>query len=260
MINLKGHGALVTGGSKGIGKAIALALAQAGANVVITSRHAKEAMNTLRQLRRKSVKAEYIQSDLSVLENTRRVVTEAFQFFPKLDILVNNAGTFCDKDFLENTPAEWDRLVNLNLRGMYFTSQTFARRLIAMKRPGKIIMVGSTNSFVAEENSTIYDTTKGGIAMMVKSLAVTLAKHRIHVNGIAPGLIYTPLTAYLQNPKFKLIRQNYERTIPLGRIGRPEDCGGAVVFLASGLADYVTGQFIVIDGGLISTQIGPPAS
>ena len=258
MIRLKGHSALVTGGSKGIGKGIALSLADAGADVVISARHADEGQATRKELRRKKVRAEFISCDLSRLEETERLVAEAFRLFPKLGILVNNAGTFCDKDFLDNTASEWDRLVNLNLRGMYFTAQAFAKRLVAQKRPGKIILVGSTNSFVAEEASSIYDTTKGGIGMMVKSLAVTLAKRRIHVNGIAPGLIYTPLTRHLKKPEFRKFRENYERTIPLGRIGEPEDCGGAVAFLASPLANYITGHLIVIDGGLISVQIGPP--
>ena len=136
MIDLKGHTALVTGGSKGIGKGIALALARAGANVVISARHADEAAATVKELRRKRVRAEHVSSDLSKLDETERTVAEAFRFFPKLDILVNNAGTFCDKDFLENTVEQWDRLVNLNLRGMYFTSQAFAKRLVAEKRPG----------------------------------------------------------------------------------------------------------------------------
>lgn len=257
MINLKGHAALVTGGSKGIGKGIALALATAGADVVISARNAGDARDTLKQVRAKGVRAGFVRADLSRLEDNRRVVAGALRLFPRLDILVCNAGTAGERPLLENSPETWDRTMNLNLRGTYFTAQAFAKRLVAARRPGRIILVGSTNSFLAEDNSSIYDTSKGGVAMMVKTFAVSLAKHRIHVNGIAPGLVETPLVSWVTDPTHAKMRRDYERNIPLGRIGRIEDCGGAVAFLASSLADYITGQFIVIDGGLISQQVAP---
>ena len=143
--------------------------------------------------------------------------------------------------------------MNLNVRANYFVAQAFARELVARQRPGAIVFTCSTNGFQSEDDSTAYDTSKGALVMMTRSLAHSLAPHGIRVNGIAPGMIHTPLTAVLKGTPQET---HYEKKILLGRLGNAEDCTGAAVFLLSPAAAYITGQIIVVDGGLTVGQIG----
>ena len=240
--------ALVTGSSQGIGFAIAGALREAGAGIVF---HGV-------QPRPENIPADssYVQADLMQSDGPARLVADAFAAQPGLDTLVCNAGSFFDVPFLEMTRERWDRTLQLNLTATCFIAQEFAKRLVAAKRGGSICITTSTNGIQAESDSTAYDTSKGALVMLIRTLAVSLGDHGIRVNGIAPGLIRTPLTSAWIETRTDDLLEHYKKKILLGRIGAPEDCAGAVVFLSSPAASYITGEIIVIDGGLTVQQIG----
>jgi NAD(P)-dependent dehydrogenase (short-subunit alcohol dehydrogenase family) len=242
------HGALVTGSSQGIGFAAASALREAGAKLVFHGL----------QPRPENIPADsaYVQADLMQNDGPARLVGEAFQVQPNLDTLVCNAGSFFDTPFLEMPRERWDKTLQLNLSATYFVAQEFAKRLVAARRGGSLCITTSTNGLQAEADSTAYDTSKGALVMLIRSLAVSLAEHGIRVNGIAPGLIKTPLTSVWMETRANDLLEHYRKKILLGRIGAPEDCAGAVVFLCSPAASYITGEIIVIDGGLTVQQIG----
>jgi len=246
--SLAHHAALVTGSSQGIGFAIAGGLREAGAHLVF---HGLPA-------RAENIPSDsgYVSADLMQPDGPARLVADAFAAAPQLDTLVCNAGSFFDVPFLEMTRERWDKTVALNITATYFVAQEFARRLVAAQRPGSIVITASTNGFQAEADSTAYDTSKGALVMFIRSLAVSLAPHRIRVNGIAPGLIKTPLNAQWLESRDTGLVTHYEKKILLGRIGKPDDCAGAVTFLCSDAASYITGEIITIDGGLIAQQIG----
>jgi NAD(P)-dependent dehydrogenase (short-subunit alcohol dehydrogenase family) len=242
--SLEGHAALVTGSSQGIGQAIARGLAECGARIVCHGLHDQTS------------EVPYFACDLALPEAPADLIEKAFTAEPALDTLICNAGSFFDTPFLEMTGQEWGRTMNLNLSATFFLVQAFVRRRVSLGGGGSIVIVSSTNGFQAEADSVAYDTSKGGLVMMTKSLAVSLAPHGIRVNGIAPGLIRTPLTQTWMEPRANDVLKHYEKKILLGRVGQPQDCAGAAAFLCSPAAGYITGEIIVIDGGLTTTQIG----
>jgi NAD(P)-dependent dehydrogenase (short-subunit alcohol dehydrogenase family) len=246
--SLADRSALVTGSSQGIGFAAANALREAGAKVVFHGLQPRPANIP--------TDAAYVQADLMQHDAPGPLVAEAFKALPGLDTLVCNAGSFFDTPFLEMTRERWDKTLQLNLSATCFIAQEFAKRLVAAKRGGSICITTSTNGLQAESDSTAYDTSKGALVMLIRSLAVSLAPHGIRVNGIAPGLIKTPLTSVWIETRADDLLEHYKKKILLGRIGAPEDCAGAVVFLCSPAASYITGEIIVIDGGLTVHQIG----
>jgi NAD(P)-dependent dehydrogenase (short-subunit alcohol dehydrogenase family) len=243
--DLTGRSALVTGSTQGIGRGIAEALRECGARPLYHGLQAVPELGT-----------DCLTQDLMQPDGPQRLMEQAFEAAPNLDILVCNAGGFFDLDFLKMTPEAWEKTHALNMRAPYFLIQAFTRRLVQEKRGGAIVLVSSTNGLQAEEGSTAYDSFKGALIMMTRALALNLAEHDIRVNCIAPGLIRTPLTQRWIDTRHDK-RAHYEKNIPLGRIGTPEDCGGVAAFLVSDAAHYVTGQIVVIDGGLTISQIGP---
>jgi NAD(P)-dependent dehydrogenase (short-subunit alcohol dehydrogenase family) len=243
--SLDGHAALVTGSSQGIGLAMGKALQEAGAKVVFHGLQASVEDLT-----------SYVQADLMQSDEPQQLVDTALQIEPGLDTLVCNAGSFFDLPLLEMTRERFDKTMQLNLASAFFTAQAFAKRLVAEKRGGSIVITSSTNGFQGEMDSCAYDASKGALVMLTKSLAVSLADHGIRVNGVAPGLIKTPLTAQWMASKDRSLLDHYEKKILLRRVGAPEDVAGAVTFLCSAAASYITGEIIVIDGGLTSCQIG----
>lgn len=245
--SLHGHAALITGSSRGIGQGIATAMASAGAHLVLHGLDAAPGDESLRE-------CPYLRIDLLEEGGTDRLVEEAFAANPALDLLVCNAGGYFDAPFLEMSRARWDKTMRLNVESAYFLAQSFAKQLVSRERPGAIVITSSTNGFQAEFDSTAYDTSKGALVMMTRSLALSLAEYGIRVNGVAPGFIETPLTAgALQNSSG--LKEALEKKIAFGRIGRPEDCGGAAVFLCSAASSYITGQILVVDGGLTLGQL-----
>jgi NAD(P)-dependent dehydrogenase (short-subunit alcohol dehydrogenase family) len=242
------RGALVTGSSQGIGWALACALRETGTPVIFHGLPARpENIPT---------DADYLSADLMQAEAPARLIAEAFRLQPELDTLVCNAGSFFDTPFLEMTRSLWEKTVQLNVTATYFVVQEFAKRLLAAGHGGAIVITASTNGFQAEADSTAYDTSKGALVMLIRSLAISLAPHGIRVNGIAPGVIRTPLSAKWLETRSSDLMEHYKKKILLGRIGTPEDCTGAVTFLCSPAASYITGEIIVIDGGLTVGQIG----
>ena len=243
--SLQNHTALITGSSQGIGLAIAQAIHASGARVIF---HGKEGPAP-----EMPEGSDWLEEDLLDPAGAERLVTAAFAAQPELDLLVCNAGGFFDVPFLEVEPDVWDRTMNLNVKANYFVAQAFARELVARGRTGSIVTTSSTNGFQSEDDTTVYDTSKGALVMMTRTLAHSLAPQNIRVNGIAPGLIRTTLNANMRTDE---IEAHYNKKILLGRLGEPDDCAGAVVFLLSEAAKYITGQIIVVDGGLTVGQIG----
>lgn len=246
---MEGQCVCVSGSTQGIGFGIALAFAKAGARLVINSNDQdKQALQSLAKL----TECHFVKADLASVGGAKDFISQSFEKLGRLDVLVNNAGTFRDVDFDQISEKEFDDSFNLNVKGYLFAAQAFSEKVPPSQTGASIICVGSTNSLAAEKNSVIYDSTKGAVLMLVRSLAVTLAARGIRVNGIGPGIIDTPLTkAGLESAG---VRKTLEAQIPLGRVGVPKDVGGAAVFLASAAASYITGQMLFIDGGILANQ------
>lgn len=251
MLKLAGKVIVVTGSSQGIGQGIAIYLAKQGADIVIDYRaHTEGAEATLQQVEALGCKGLVVQADLSKLNDIEKLFEAALHTFGKVDVLVNNAGIDGrNADFWDITEADFDRVLDLNLKGTFFAVQTFVKHLRTNQRSGKIINISSVHEEMAFPHFTPYCASKGGVKMMMRNLAVELAPLGITINNIAPGAIETPINAALLNDPMKL--NALLKNIPLGRLGTPEDIAPAVAFLASEDANYITGTTIVIDGGLM---------
>ncbi|MBD2435891.1 SDR family NAD(P)-dependent oxidoreductase [Nostoc sp. FACHB-110] len=250
MKKLEGKVALVTGSSGGIGQAIAIYLAEQGADVVIDYRsHPEGAQETLSKVEAVGSRGITVKADLSVISDIRQLIDQSIEYFGKLDILVNNAGIDGrNADFWNITEADYDAVIDLNLKGTFFATQAIAQHLIATKRTGKIINISSTHEEMAFPHFTAYCASKGGVKMMMRNLAVELGPLGITINNVAPGAIETPINSKLLNDPEKL--GALLKNIPLGRLGKPEDIAPIVGFLASADADYITGATFYVDGGL----------
>ena len=243
MFDLKGKTALVTGSSRGIGKQIALALAKSGADVIIHGRKMSDALKeTADEIQKYGVKVSIICGDVSKTEEIEKI----YENIHKLDILVNNAAVLSRYSFLELPLSEWDRIMETNARG-YFYSTQLAARIMAKQEYGRIINISSISQYEAAKGRCHYCASKGAIAMLTKNSALELAEYGITVNAILPGSIHTDFNSDVLSDE--AFYKECVRGIPMGRIGKPEDIGGAAVFLASDEAAYVTGTFITIDGG-----------
>jgi 2-deoxy-D-gluconate 3-dehydrogenase len=245
--SLEGKAALVTGANTGIGQAIAVALAEAGADVAVAGR--SEPAETLRLIEAAGRRAVNIKADLSGIEPVPGVVEAALAGLGRLDVLVNNAGIIRRDDLLRFSEADWDAVVDTNLKTLFFLSQAAARGM-AERGSGKIINIASLLSFQGGIRVPSYTAAKSGVAGLTKAMANELAPMGVQVNAIAPGYIATNNTAALQGDETRN-RQILER-IPTGRWGRPEDIAGAAVFLASPASDYVTGHVLAVDGGWLA--------
>ncbi|MEH1795933.1 glucose 1-dehydrogenase [Nostoc sp.] len=250
MKKLEGKVALVTGSSGGIGQAVAVYLAEQGADVVIDYRsHPEGAEETLSKVEATGSKGLTVKADLSVIADIRQLIDQGIQHFGKLDILVNNAGIDGrNADFWNITEADYDAVIDLNLKGTFFATQAIVQHFIETKRTGKIINISSTHEEIAFPHFTAYCASKGGVKMMMRNLAVELGPLGITINNVAPGAIETPINSKLLNDPEKLAA--LLKNIPLGRLGKPEDIAPIVAFLASADADYITGATFYVDGGL----------
>jgi 2-deoxy-D-gluconate 3-dehydrogenase len=246
--DLSGRTALVTGANTGIGQAIAVALAQAGADVVVAGRSAAD--ETGAAVGATGRKFHTITADLADAANAGEVVRQATARGLTIDILVNNAGTIRRADALEFTEADWDAVMDVNLKSVFFLCQAAAREMVASKRGGKIINIASMLSFQGGIRVASYTASKSGVAGLTKLLANEWAGRGINVNAIAPGYVATNNTTALRNDETR--NRDILARIPAGRWAKPEDIGGAAVFLASAAADYVHGAVIPIDGGWLA--------
>lgn len=248
-MRLEGKIALVTGSSQGIGRAIAVRFAQEGADVVInynrTPSGAEEALAEVKAAGRRGL---IVQADLSQIEDVKRLIASAVEHFGKLDILVNNAGIETHAPFWEVTEADYDKVLNVNLKGVFFAAQAMVQHLMETKRRGKIVNISSVHEDLPFPNFAAYCVSKGGLKMLTRNLSIELGPLGININNIAPGAIETPINTKLLNDPQKLGALLSQ--IPLSRLGQPQDVASLAVFLASDEADYVTGATYFVDGGL----------
>ena len=243
---LAGKTVVVTGGSKGIGKDIALTFAKLNANVVISGRN-KEVLNeTLDELKAFNEKCIAAPGDLSDIQEVRKLIDTAAETFGTVDVLVNNAGVNIAKHAMEVTEEDWDAVLDLNLKSAFFASQAAAGYMLK-QQSGRIINIASQMAFVGYYKRAAYCSSKGGLVQLTKALAVEWAKQGIRVNAVAPTFIETELTAkMLEDAAFK---KEIDSRILLDGLSQPEDISGAVLYLASNLSNFVTGETIKVDGG-----------
>ena len=243
--------ALVTGASYGLGQAAAVALAKDGYDVAVTELRVEELSDTLDRIKTAGGRGVPVALDLRVMPSVEKAMAEAVSGLGQVDVLVNNAGVTVRKLALDVTQAEWDEVINVNLRGTFFMSQQMGRHLVATKRPGCVISIASTHGTIGFTQRTTYGISKAGIIHMTRMLAYEWAEHGIRVNAVAPGTVATKTRAeyFDANPA---ARKAMVDRVPLGRFGEPEEVAGAVRYLASPEAAYVTGQTLLLDGGLTS--------
>lgn len=250
-MKLRGKTALVTGGGRGIGRAIALGLAEEGAQVAVLDILADNAESVRREIETLGVKGLALAADLTRREQVTLAVEEMLGQWGQIDILVNNAGWDKLEPFLESEEETWDRIIAINFKALLYVSKAVLPHM-AGRGTGKVISIASDAGRVGSMGEAVYAGTKGAIIAFSKTLAREMARHRITVNVVCPGLTETPLLQGIrqQSPKSERVIDAVTRAIPLGRVGQPEDVAGAVVYLASPAADYVTGQTLSVSGGL----------
>ncbi len=248
-MKLEGKTVLVTGSSQGIGRSIAVRLAQEGADVVINYHsNPDKAQQVLAEVEATGRKGFVVGANLGDVTEIRRLIDDSINHFGKLDILVNNAGIEKNAPFWEVTEADYDQVLNVNLKGVFFATQFMVQHLMQTKRGGKIINISSVHEELPFPHFTAYCASKGGVKMMTRNLSIELAPLGITINSIAPGAVETPINQSLLNDKTKL--QALLAQIPLGRLAKPEEVAGLAAFLASSDADYITGSTYFLDGGL----------
>lgn len=245
-MNLKGKNAIVTGGSRGIGKAIALELARNGANVIINYTSNKEAAEkTAKEIKEYGVKALAIHCDVRDADAIKKMIELIEEYFDTIDILVNNAGITRDNLLLRMKEEEWQQVMDVNLKGVFLCTKAVIRKMIK-QRQGKIINISSVVGVTGNVGQANYSASKAGVIGFTKSIAKEVSAKGINVNAIAPGFIDTDMTAVLsEDTKYNMLNN-----IPLKRFGKPEDVANLVVFLSSNKSDYITGEVIHVDGGM----------
>ncbi len=246
--NLKDKVAIVTGSSGGIGKAIAIGLAEAGADIVCVAR--RNCADTIREIEQLGRKAINISADLTKLDAVEEIVGTTLQKFGKINILVNNAGTIRREDALNFSEQDWDDVLNLNLKTLFFLSQRVANVFVEQKSGGKIINIASMLSYQGGIRVVSYTASKSGVMGITKTLANEWAKYGINVNAIAPGYVCTDNTEALRNDEKRYQEILYR--IPAGRWAEPEDMKGTAIFLAGEASNYINGCTIPVDGGWLA--------
>jgi len=241
--------AFVTGASQGLGAEIAVALARDGCDVAVSSRRVENLADTLEKIAAAGARAVPVELDLRSHPNIERTITQTMNAFDHVEVLINNAAVTLRRTALEVTPQEWDEVMAVNLTGTFFMSQQMGRHLIATRRPGCVISLASTHGIVGYAQRSTYGISKAGIIQMTRMLAIEWAEHGIRVNAIAPGTVDTPSRAefFSAHPA---ARQAMIERIPFHRFGTPGEVAGMACYLASPQAAYVTGQTLVLDGGL----------
>ena len=246
-MDLTGKVALVTGASRGIGQAVAVELAKVGADVIVNyignEAVAQETVEKVEALGRKALK---IKADVGNADEVQAMVDEAHAAFGHIDVLVNNAGITRDGLLIRMKDSDWDDVLNINLKGVYLVSKAVAK-LMVKQRSGRIINMTSVSGVTGNVGQANYAAAKAGVIGLTKTCAKELAARGITVNAVAPGFIETAMTDVLPEK----IKEGIAATVPLGRMGQPEEIAGVVTFLASDFARYITGQVLNVDGGMV---------
>ena len=246
-MQLKGKTAIITGSSRGIGKAIAFKLGKMGANIVINGSSPSDALKkTEEELKEAGINVITVVADVRKNEDVEAMINTAVETFGSLDILVNNAGVTKDKLMMRMTESDWDDVLDINLKGAFLCTKA-ASKIMMKQRSGKIINITSVVGITGNPSQTNYAASKAGLIGLTKSTAKELASRGINCNAVAPGLIETDMTDVLPDS----VKENYLNSIPQKRYGTPEDVANVVGFLASEEANYITGQVMHIDGGLV---------
>jgi NAD(P)-dependent dehydrogenase (short-subunit alcohol dehydrogenase family) len=244
--DLKGKVAVVTGASMGIGYGLARALANAGAKVVATARHMKELQSLVDQITREGGEALAISLDVTDVKDIEEVMKEVQHKFGSIDILINNAGLGANQPAVQVTEEDWDLMMDVNLKGLFFCCQA-AGKIMLQQGAGKIVNISSQASVVGIKEHAVYCASKGGVNQLTRVLALEWSSKGVNVNAVAPTFTYTPGTAErLDDPSY--LKGVVDR-IPIGRVAEIKDVAGAVIYLASPAGDMVTGTVLLIDGG-----------
>jgi NAD(P)-dependent dehydrogenase (short-subunit alcohol dehydrogenase family) len=247
-LSLKGQVAIVTGGSRGLGKAIALIFAEAGADIAICSRGIEDSQLAAKEIQNLGRRSLAIQADVSRKADVDNLVQKVMDEFGRIDILVNNAGVGNAKSILEQSEEVWDSIMDINLKGPYLCSQSVSKVMIQQKK-GNIINISSVGGLL-QGFGNAYPISKGGVVKLTRILAFELGKHNIRVNAIAPGWIKTDINRDIwSNPE---ALKGFLAMIPQGHMGQPGDIANAALYLASEASSYVTGHTLVVDGGLLA--------
>lgn len=246
--SLKNKVAVITGCNKGLGFAMAIALADAGADIVAVNRSDSESLKTA--ILEKGCGFLSVQADLTTIKSVDYIVDEAVKVFGKVDILINNAGMIKRADALDFSETDWDAVMDINLKTVFFLSQAFAKQLVKQGHGGKIINIASMLSFQGGVRVPSYTASKSGVMGITRLMANEWAKYGIHVNAIAPGYMATDNTKAIREDAFR--ENEILSRIPAGRWGEPDDLSGPVVFLASSASDYVNGFTLAVDGGWLA--------
>ncbi len=244
--------AVVTGGTSGIGRALSLGLADAGADVVATARRQQQVDETAAEIEARGRKTLRVASDVGERESMEKLLAAVLERFGKVDILVNCAGIIKRTPTLDLPEAEWTHILNVNLTGTLRACQIFGRKMLE-RGYGRIVNIASLNSFVALSEVAAYAASKAGVASLTRSLAVEWSKKGVTVNAVAPGVFRTDLNAQLLDSTPR--GQELLMRTPMGRFGKTEELIGAVVYLASDSASFVTGQILVVDGGFLASGV-----
>jgi L-rhamnose 1-dehydrogenase len=246
-MRLQGKTAIVTGAARGIGRAIAVRFGQEGANVAVVDLREKEGQETVRLIEAAGGRATFIHTDVSDRDQVQAMVNTVVQEWDSIDILVNNAGICPFRDFLDMEEDVWDQVLDVNLKGYFLCSQAVAKVMVEQGVKGRIIAVSSISSEFGGSSQAHYCASKAGINLLVKSMAISLGPNGITCNAVLPGTVETDINREaLADPK---VRDYWSNRTPLGRIARPEDITGPVLFFASDDSNWCTGSMLVVDGG-----------
>lgn len=252
-MRLENKVAVVTGSSSGIGSAIAVAFAKEGAAVAVDYRsHPDEAKEIVEQVERFGGRAISVHADISSPEDVKNLIQKAVEEFGRLDVMINNAGMEEKMPFLETPLDVWNKTIAVNLTGAWLGCQEAAKQMVSQGGSGRILNISSVHEDLPMPTNSPYCATKGGLRMLMRTIAVELAPHNITVNNIAPGAVATPMDAPLKEDANKM--QQLLSEIPLRRMGKPEEVAALAVYLASDDAAYVTGSTFVIDGGMMRSS------
>ncbi len=243
---LKDKVAIITGSAQGIGKAIALRLAKEGANTVITDIDESIGSSTLEEIKQFTSNTLFCKVDVSSIESTENLINKTLDKFNRIDILVNNAGITKDSLLIRMSQEDWDKVININLKGVFNCTKAVIRTMVK-QRAGRIVNIASVVGMIGNAGQANYAASKAGVIAFTKTCAKEFASRNINVNAIAPGFIQTRMTEVLSED----IKQSLLKQIPMNRFGTPDDVAKAVLFLVSDAADYITGQVIRIDGGMV---------